>query len=236
MNQIDYIPISKTNKYAHSLVHLYVNMRELSWILKPRDVVLAVTCVFDRKRDCLVIAKKSTETVLMPEKKSHVRAQMLTSGFFCDCSPNEKIVSVKKSNVKQSTGSSQLDRKNSNASSFSSSVSTASSSPLSCSPNISQNGQETYTKLTLLFFVDIKTLDSDFIKKKIVSKKNKLTHQAFLRSIREQREFGFKRPKFSEGLLETFDEFKSTYLSETNPVELSWDLEEENVLNHPLLN
>ena len=233
INQIDFIPISPQNKYAHSITHLQINMKGFSWILKPRDAVVALTSVVDTKRGCYSLMLKSTESTQMPEKKTHVRAQMLTSAFFTDCSPTDEIISYKEQ--KKRLRSPQAESSQKNNASYSS-LSRHSSSSLSRHSSTSEEDEteseesfgnvEHACKLILVSYIDLKTLQSDFIRKKVISAKNKHCYANFLLAIQEQRQYGFKRPKFSEGLLETLDAFKSTYLIDTH-AEITWNMEEE---------
>ncbi|KAF0973480.1 hypothetical protein FDP41_008184 [Naegleria fowleri] len=245
INQVDYIPISKNNKYAQTILHTQMPVKGFSWIMKPREAVAAVTCVYDTKRESYGFIMKSTETMIVPIRKSHVRVRVLTSAFFSDCPVSAKITSHKILK-KQSESSPSLKKslnshkKSSSQSSFSLTgvVTTLServsrhseedaSEDQTMSPSESSFGSAEHACLiSFTSFLDFK-IPSETVKKKIFKTKNKIIYNRLLNTIKESRAMAFPRAKFSEGVLDTLDAFKEYYLSNDPNAEMTWELEDE---------
>ncbi|KAG2379062.1 hypothetical protein C9374_007700 [Naegleria lovaniensis] len=253
INQVDYTPISKNNKYAQTILQMQLQMKGFSWILKPREAVAAITCVYDTKRESLGFIMKSTETVMVPIRKSHVRIRVLNAAFFTDCPTSTTITSHKilkkqssESSLKKSSNKKSTSTSNSSGSS-SSSLSQPSLSSTTTTPSEKNHGDtlddlrssssssdssfgssaEHACKLVFTSFLDLK-IPSETVKKKLFKTKNKLVYTRLLNAIKESRSLGFPRAKFSEGVLDTLDAFKEYYLSnDSKETEMTWELQDE---------
>ena len=237
INQVDFMPISDTNKYAQSILQIQIKMKGLSWIMKPRDALVSVTSVFDTKRQSYAYIMKSTESTLVPERKSHVRAKILTAVFFSDCPADATIKTYKE--FRKSLSSTNLKGSTPSPSEASKSTSTVEShtTPRKSSVSFAETPEDEdesastesfhsdhHCKVIIVTYADLKTFQSDFVRKGVMKVKNKAVHTNFLNVIKEQSAIGFPKPKFSEGLLETFDAYSEKYLKQKE--EVTWDLDD----------
>ncbi|EFC38923.1 RGS domain-containing protein [Naegleria gruberi] len=231
INQLDYIPISKTNKYAQSILKIVIQMTGLTWVMKPRQAVVAGTVVKDTKRNCIANIMKSTNSVLLPEKKSHVKARVLSSSFFVDCYTTTHLNKLKDPpHTNHSMSSGDLRKSTSSASStssFSRKSSVAFDDSLSDMSTESFGPIENACKVICVSYIDLQSMQSDFIRKKFFNAKNKAAHTVFMNSVKEFGALNFPKPKFSEGLYDTLDAFTSHYTTGDNDTVMTWDLEEE---------
>nr|CAG4713786.1 unnamed protein product [Naegleria fowleri] len=245
VNQVDFNPISPNNKYAQSILHIQMQLTGFSWIMKPRETVAALTAIYDTKRQAYGMMLKSTESLLVPHRKSHVRFRILSSTFLQDCPLNTQITkqkelkrkstSLKNSASASSSSIGSLDgnhpSSSSNSGSFSSNISTGRKSTVTEEDDSSESSDsfgsaDHACKVTIVSFVELK-VQSAFLIKKVLNTKNKNGYARFLAAVKDSKVRGFPKPKFSEGLLETLDSFKEHYAD----AEMTWELNAEDELH-----
>ncbi|KAG2379063.1 hypothetical protein C9374_007701 [Naegleria lovaniensis] len=242
INQVDFNPISPNNKYAQSILHIQMQMKGFSWIMKPRETVAALTTIYDTKRQTYGVMLKSTESLLVPNRKSHIRFKILSSTFMQDCPLNAQITKQKelkrksisslKNNPSSSSSSiSSLDGQNaaSSSGSFSNNYGDSRRQSSVTEEDDSSESSESFgsaehaCKVTVVSFVELK-VQSAFVIKKILNSKNKHGYARFLAAVKDSKVRAFPRPKFSEGLMETFESFKDHYLANNPEAEMTWEL------------